>query len=337
VGGGGGGGVTGGVLMGGLGIGWLYYNHAWSWFLEMQLDWNREYLENNALENYGYIIFSMVVRLFPYSFIHLAAIPTALVLLIRQDPRRHPEDALRLRLLSSLYLAWCLQVILLQHPFDYVHFPPMLLGITLLTYWMHCTHHTPWLLKSAAVGFVALALICSPVTRPDYLRLWTACFEQGSSSSIRNELARIPYPDWEELERVAHFLQQEQAQDREVTCYSNDMVHLFLMLDLEPSTRFVYTQGYSEFYPSRKPLIDQALQESPQRFVLTNLMAAGLLASQAKEIGPEGESGYPPAFPERLKSEHPWNLPIAFRSGTLVVHHSSRSAVKKPDSPSGPP
>ncbi|QDT91250.1 hypothetical protein Pan161_29060 [Gimesia algae] len=313
--------ITGGLLMGALGIGWLYWYGALPSFLEMQLDWNQEYLTDKMLDHYGFVIFNMVVRLFPYSFIHLAAIPTALALLVRQNLQRDPSDRLRLHLLSALYLAWCLQVVLLQHPFDYVHFPPLLLGITLLTYWIHCNRSFPRLLKITAGGFIALALICSPVTKPDYLCLWDDCLQQGSTSTIRNQLARIPYPDWEDLERVADYLRQQQTQDREITCYSNDLVHLYLYLDLEPSTRYVYSHHQATFFPSKRSLILKALRNSPQKYILTNLMTPGLLVNQAKEIGPEGPHGYPPAFPDNLKSDYPWNLPIAFRSGTLAVHH----------------
>ena len=323
--------ITGGILVGVLGTGWLYFNGAWPWFLEMQLDWNREYLtdKTNNLQNYGYVVFSMVVRLFPYSFIHLAAVPTALALLIRQDPKRNDSDKLRLQLLSTLYLAWCLQVLLLQHPFDYVHFPPLLLGIVLLTFWIHCHQRFPRMLKTAAGSFVVLALICSPVTKPAYLKLWEDCLQQGSTGSIRNRLARIPFPDWEDMERVADYLRRQQAQDNEITCYSNDLVHLFLYLDLEPSTRYVYSHHHATYFPSKQPAIYKALRNSPQKYILTNLMTPGLLVSQAKEIGPEGPFSYPPAFPEDLKSNYPWNLPIAFRSGTLVVHQYPEKPIHK--------
>lgn len=319
--------LTGGLIVGVLGLSWLYLTQTLPWFLEMQLDWNREYLSQEGLGSRYYVYLRMFSRFLPYILIHLVAIPTALMLLVRQDPQRLPREVLRLRLLSSLYLAWVLQVVLLQHPFDYVHFPPLLLGMTLLVYTFHCTRRAPvtrWLLTGS---FLVMALMFSPVTKPVYLKLWGTCFQQGSTSAIRNQLARIPFPDWEDLDHVAAFLKSQQARDREVTCFSNDMVHLYLDLNLEPSTRYVYTQTYIEFFPSRRPLIFEDLEKSPQRFVLSNLMAGGLLASQAKEIGPEGPAGYPPAFPENLKSKYPWRLPIAFRSGTLIVHRGSGGMV----------
>ncbi|KAA0135282.1 hypothetical protein FYZ48_18395 [Gimesia chilikensis] len=63
--------------------------------------------------------------------------------------------------------------------------------------------------------------------------------------------------------------------------------------------------------------------------MLSNLMAGGLLVSQAKEIGPEGPNTYPPAFPEHLKAKFPFSLPIAFRSGSLVVHHYQEQPSKE--------
>jgi len=36
--------LAGGLIVGAMGIGWLISSKSWPWFLEMQLEWNREYL-----------------------------------------------------------------------------------------------------------------------------------------------------------------------------------------------------------------------------------------------------------------------------------------------------
>jgi len=297
--------ITGGLVVGLLGIGWLISSKTWPWFLEMQLEWNREYLAaGNSLWNKSLII-NLLARLFPYWLVHLVAIPMAVRSLFKKYPDPARPEIMRLRLLATLYLAWCLQVVLLQHPYDYIHLPPLLLGIAFLTLRVHCSDRISLGYKVLAGGFVILALVLSPVTKPAHLRLWADCIRQGSTNEIRNQLAQIPYPDWQDLERVGDFLKQQQAGNYEVTCYSNDLVHLYRDLNLEPSTRYVYLNTHATYFPSKGPLIKQDLQKSPQRFVLTNLMSAGLLVNQAREIGPAGINSHPPAFPKQLQTQYP--------------------------------
>ena len=277
------------------------------------------------------MIIYLLERLFPYWLVHLVAIPTALISLFKKYPDPALHQIMRLRLLATLYLAWCLQVVLLQHPYDYIHLPPLLLGIAFLTLWYHCIDHISLFHKLLGYGFVSLALNWSPVTKPAHLCLWADCLKQGSSTEIRNKLARIPYPDWQDLERVGEFLKQQQVGDYEVTCYSNDLVHLYRDLKLEPSTRYVYLNTHAIYFPSKRPLIKQALQKSPQRFVLTNLMAAGLLVNQAKESGRTGINSYPPHFPEAVANTVPLEsadcVSFRFSGRASCARESSRKEV----------
>lgn len=327
--------LTGGFIVGAIGIGWLISTKSWPWFLEMQLEWNREYLSTGNNFWHKGAITNLLIRLFPYWLVHLFAIPTAIITLIKIYFVPAQPYLIRLRLLATLYLAWCFQVLFLQHPFDYVHFPPLILGITFMTLWFPSVTHNLRFHQVLAYSYVALALWVSPILTSEKIRLWDDCFRQGSTNEIRNQLAQIPFPDWEDLERVGEFLKQQHAGDYEVTCHSNDLVHLYRDLNLEPSTRYVYSNTHVKSFPSKRSQIEQTLKESPQRFVLTNLMAAGLLSRHAKEIGPAGINSYPPAFPKHLESQYPWNLPIAFRSGTLVVlrvpqNTSAKEQTSKP-------
>ncbi|MCH9655764.1 MAG: hypothetical protein K0U86_13940 [Planctomycetes bacterium] len=323
--------LTGGLIVGAMGIAWLISSTSWPWFLEMQLEWNREYLSSGSvLWNKG-LITNLGIRLFPYWLVHLFAIPTALITLFKMNFIPDRPNLIRLKLLATLYLAWCLQVLILQHPFDYIHVPPLLLGIAFMTLWFHCARHNVTFHKVLAYSFVCLALYLSPALKPEKIMLWSDCLKNGSTNEIRNQLAQIPFPDWKDLERVGEFLEQQKAGDYEVTCHSNDLVHLYRDLNLEPSTRYVYSNTHTNYFPSKRSQIKKTLLESQQRFVLTNLMSAGLFSNQAKENGPLGINSYPPAFPKQLQTQYPWNLPIAFRSGTLVVHRTpGNAAATKP-------
>ncbi len=310
--------LTGGVLAGLAGIAWLAVSGAWPWFLDMMLHWNPEYVQAGGSLWKGFILRAMLYRLSPFCLVHLLAVPVAAVVILkggRAGDRRGP-----LWLPAVLYLSWCAQVVLLQHPYDYVHLPPILLGIVLLVLWLGLDWRQHPGRRLFAYAALCVAVMFSPAKDSHRVRLWTASLRSGSTSELRNKLAQIPYPDWEDLERVGEFLADQNVQDGEVTCWSNDLVHLYRDLDLEPSTRFVYADTHLRYFPSRREEIQKALVASKQRYVLTNLMAGGLIADQAKAIGPEGQLGFPPGFPEELRREFPWNLPIAFRAGSLVVH-----------------
>ncbi len=310
--------VTGGLTAGAVGAGWLVATGAWPWLFDMLLHWNPEYVSSGDHFWQSFVIRALLFRLSPFWMVHLVAIPVAVTSLLRQRPEsqigRHG------RLLPVLYLGWCVQVLLLQHPFDYVHLPPVLLGTAWLSLWLAENWQGRAGIRLMSYMAVCTAVMFSPIKDVQRLKLWSRCVTEGSTAELRNRLAQIPYPDWQDLEQVGQFLKQQGARDHEVTCWSNDLVHLYRDLDLEPSTRFVYANTHLTHFNSRRQMILDALNSSQHKFVLTNAMAGGLLASQAKEIGMEGPTGLPPGFPEAMRQEFPWHLPIAYRSGSLIVH-----------------
>ena len=70
-----------------------------------------------------------VARFFPWAFIHAAAVPIAVRQIWRT--RSHATSA-RTALLAGFYLAWLFQAVVLQHLFDYIHAPAILLGLAVV-------------------------------------------------------------------------------------------------------------------------------------------------------------------------------------------------------------
>jgi hypothetical protein len=310
--------VGGGLAAGAIGVGWLAATGAWPSFVDMLLHWNPEYVSSGDHFWQGFVIRALLFRLSPFWFVHLVAILVAVATLMRR--RSKGQTVRSQKLLPVLYLGWCGQVMLLQHPFDYVHLPPILIGTAWLCLWLAENWQQRPGLRLLAYAAVCAAVMFSPIKDVERLKLWSRCLSEGSTADLRNRLAQIAYPDWQDLARVGQFLKQQEAKDNEVTCWSNDLVHLYRDLEIEPSTRFVYANTHLTHFQSRRQMILDALNSSQHKYVLTNAMAGGLLASQAKEIGPEGSQGLPPGFPQSMRQEFPWHLPIAFRSGSLIVH-----------------
>ena len=77
------------------------------------------------------------MRLFPWVLIHLAAVPVALSVI-----RSHNHG--RQTLIAGLYLGWLLQALALQHLFDYVHVPAILLGLTVVFSQAVLTQRAVW-------------------------------------------------------------------------------------------------------------------------------------------------------------------------------------------------
>ena len=105
-----------------------------------------------------------------------------------------------------------------------------------------------------------------------------------------------------------------------VTAYNVHLVHLYPMLGLEPSTRFVFLETISRLFPDQRKMIQRTLERSRQRFVVTELIESGMTEMDATAVGPAGPSAPPPAFPEGIQDTFPWSHPVVFRSGRYLVH-----------------
>jgi len=222
-------------------------------------------------------------------------------------------------MLAAFYIAWMCQSFFLQHLFDYVYAPGIILAIAVLaTLPLSAPARLYW--RSAVAAFLVLATCTSPVVRADRLEMWSTCLTQGSTPQVRNRLALLDWPDWEAMSEVEKFLRDQQVRHGEVTCYNNDLIYIYWNLNLKPSTRFVYAEALMMFFPDERERILNAIQKSPQRFIISDLHSVdGLSEEDIAAISP-GQPDLPPAFPVRVRKIFPFNHPVVFRSGSIVVH-----------------
>lgn len=322
--------LSGGLLAGAAGWAWLVESGAWPSFYSTLTEWNPRYFQAGREHWTTGRFIAMTVRLWPWSVLHLAAIPIAAATLWRTfAPRfaREPANpasgpAVLQPLLSAFYLAWCLHAFFLQHLFDYVHAPVQLIAVMVLSCRM-ATEAGPgrqrvW--RAAACAVAVLALAVSPLLRAERLKLWPVCVKGPGSARLQDALAHFKNPQRVDLARVAGYLRRQRVRDRDVCCYNSDLVSLYQSLDLRPPTRFVYLYELLLFFPERHAEIRQALEQSGHRFVVTDLVSCGVPRRLAEEIGPEGPLAPPPAWQRLPADRYPWSHPVVFRSGTYLVH-----------------
>jgi hypothetical protein len=377
--------MSGGLLIGGLGVAELVWSGAWPYFVTTLVDWNPRYVAA-ACEQWTFARFAtMQVRFFPWQLLHLAAIPIALVTVGRQaqgksksqkveksksrtdqtpdalSPGLSGSSTLRLfdsstfALFSLFYLAWLIQSYWLQHLFDYVHAPAVLLAIVMVAASfarraaepsranvgasLHdasssrheatgapCSPVRPRIgrfsRRCAVAAFAVLVSLTTPVVRPHRLACWGTCVTVGSTAQVRDRLKAFSVPNWQDFDRVAAFLREHRIRDGELTCYNSTAVHLYGILGLGPSTRYVYLEQIMIYFPDRHATFLQALSDSRQRYVVTDLIASGLSPSGIARLCAEGPLADPPRFPSRLRDVYPWSQPAVFRAGPYLVHRA---------------
>lgn len=306
--------IVGGGLAGIAGVLWLIGTGAWPEFIEVFTRWNPEYTAQTWKD--------LPVRLRefhdffrPWGYLHFVAIPVAVWSLwrIRSSERANAARAL----LAAFYLAWLGQAIILQRGFDYVRIPDTLLALAIAasTRWVSGFVLLVW-------GFAFVAL-CS--VQPVVLTMWPRCWTDGSTPEVRDRLGH--YVDvhcgtkWAELNDVAGFLRtiQPPLRDRELNCWHDSTHPLYLMLDLDPATRYMH---YGTVFPitSQSDRIRQEVADSPQRFVVSDLRRMSYKLSDAYAPGADGVHSLPSWFPVSQRDKYPWNQPIVYRSGRYLVH-----------------
>jgi hypothetical protein len=293
--------VAGGLAVGAAGVGWLVMTGAWPAFYEVMFVWNREYFTYNVLgaeSHMGPVWFA--VRFFPWVFVHLFAVPIALWSLWRRGPVSP--------LLAGFYLAWLLQAALLQHLFDYVHVPPIMLGLTVLG--AHGLARASEGGGRAVLGYGLIGLVWSGVgvwaPRAD---AWRECVTRGSTPAVRDRLTLVHRVQWTDLDETADFLRAQNVQDGEVTCFSLPTVALYGELNLAPSTRYLFVHDHLDIFASRRAIILSALVESRQRFVVCDLNRFGM--ERFREFLDRGEG--PP-------TDYAWADRVVFRAGPYIVY-----------------
>lgn len=333
--------ILGGLFMGVPGVAWLIQTGASPYWLETMREWNPRYLAAGR-ENWVWPRFvTMFWRMQPWYCLHLLAIPLALSELaswagtLRHRPppiASHPETVSRLTrcALAAAYLATLAHVFLLQHLFDYVHAPTVLLAIVVVGIWLaqpQRSRHWRWL----TLAFGLLVAIQSPLLKPQRVRLWWACVTQPSSARLQDRLALLPNPHRVHLERVAEFLSEKTPTRTAVNVLNSDLVSLYARLDLRPPTRFVYMWELLLYFPRQREEIMAELENSGHRFVVSDLISCGMSPAAAWEIGPDGPHAPPPKYLASQVAKYPWSQPVVFRSGPYMVHEV-RGPLGKPGS-----
>ena len=114
--------LVGGILVGAAGIAWLQATGGWPHFVETVFDWNRDYLAVDVYEGASRldVWIAFAYRNWPWCIAYAIAVPYALSLLARGE--RGPSG-----LLAAFFLGWLLQAVVLQHCYDYVHSPALML------------------------------------------------------------------------------------------------------------------------------------------------------------------------------------------------------------------
>lgn len=325
------------VLLGGLlaalgGLVWLVQTEAWPYWLETMREWNPRYFaagkENWVLPRFQ----AMVWRMQPWFALHFLALPISVLSLgpslgRPRDSTAKSLSGLARRALSAIYLATMTHVFLLQHLFDYVHAPALILAIAVVGTWLVLPNRSVcWRLAIMVFGLVVIS--SSPILSRQRLRLWWACLTQPNNPKLQDRLALLSNPNRGHLERVADFLRRQAPRDGEVCVFNSDLVGLYQRLQIRPPTRYVYLFELMTYFPKQRSEILSSVTASSHRFVVTDLAGCGMTLSQALEIGPDGPNAPPPAYRTVSHRNYPWSHPVVFRSGTYLVHEVTRPLDK---------
>jgi hypothetical protein len=294
--------LAGGIIVGAAGVAWMIASGAWPHFVAMSTDWNREYFAYDVTEGRRWwMAAGFVVRSFPWVLIHLAAIPIG----VRDLWRERNASAV---LLSALYLGWLVQGFLLQHLFDYVHAPAMLLGFAVV--FGRVTVAGPLPQRLFAAFLVMCVMFRVPILLREPLRAWPKCWTEGSSPAVRDQTGKIPAvhrANWRELQGVSEFLRHNNVRDGELTCFNMPTTALLRELDVEAATRYHFFQNNWLTFRRHRPRIYADLAASRQRYVVIDLLWRQGIALKDPDL-----DQLPPRW-ERWKSR------IVYQSGRYVV------------------
>jgi hypothetical protein len=331
--------LCGGLVAGGAGIAWMLSTGCWPWFLETLREWNPRYFQAGREHWTKARFVAMSARLWPWSAVHLVAVPLTLRAVLttvigRNRPKAEDQGLAPPRraatpLLAAFYLAWLAHAYFLQHLFDYVHVPAVLIALLFLADLAsrRAAPSNAW--RVAYAGFAILALLASPIVRGERLKLWSECVAGPNSPRLQDRLAHLRNPNREDLARVAEYLRRCNVEGREVCFYNSDFVALYQSLRLTPPTRFVYLHELLVFFPDRHAEMQVQLAHAGLRYVVTDLVACGMPRQLAEQIGLEGPLAPPPAY-NRGRTGFPWALPVVYRAGTYLVHKVDRPLEAMP-------
>ena len=260
--------VVGGLLTGAVGIAAMVAAGVWEPYLAHLTTWAGEYPRADLYGPYGrgLMLLGRAWVNLPWSVLYLVALPAAPMALagacLGGRFAVSPERAL----LGAALTAWAAQAFLLQHVFDYVHLPAVLLAVALL---LDVAAGRVW--PTLLLGLVA-AGGHAPVFA-DRLGVWADCFA-APTPELRDRLARFDRLHWGRLQEVADFLTAEGCRDGEVSLLSDTALPVYQLTGLAAPTRYYIPRNNLLAYRSRRAEILGALAGVPgQRFAVVDLAA----------------------------------------------------------------
>ncbi|HKB06068.1 MAG TPA: hypothetical protein VKD90_27990 [Gemmataceae bacterium] len=325
--------LAGGLLAGSAGALWLIQTGAWSPMWDVLRNWNPEYYKWSWADA-GYKVRLVSAYFAPFSLLHFAAVPVALIAVVRRDPSR--------AILAVLYLGWLAQATLIQKPLDYAHAPPTLLGLAVLAIhrWPVGPIFLAWCVAAGLVHefdgesrtmadlrraypiTVKAVIPHHPIARSDRLALWGRCWHDDSWE-LKDRLTYYPdihcAPHWADLARVADFLRSKDVGDRDVICWHDSTHPLYVQLGIRPGLRFPHVITAMKFRSKLDVIRDEAFQ-SPARYVVSDLVPVSYLHPFGPYPPPGPTTELPRDFPAWGPNVYPWNQPVVFRAGRYIVH-----------------
>ena len=250
-------------------------------------------------------------------------------------------------LLAIFYFGWFIQAVFLQKGFDYVQVPLLLLAMAvvatqrwaigfadliwfaMLAILMNCPALAP-LAQRLEPWLPSIRSYQDALTDFQILKLWPRCWGEGGSPELRNKLAHFTHvhcgTDWEDLEAVAGYLRtlNPSLGPGELNCWHDSTHPLYLMLNLEPATRYMH-YGTVFGIPRKRETIAEEVASSRQKYVVSDLLRMTWSLDDAYAPGAHGDwHQLPEWFPVSQRNAFPWNQPIVFRAGRYVVHKIER-------------
>lgn len=181
---------------------------------------------------------------------------------------------------------------------DYHQVSPGILGVSVLSAGVSVV---PAMLKRHLLAASAsLVVVLSGQRLPERLSRWFDCFKEGSSWSMKTELAQGRWPDWANLNPVVEFLADQNVTTGNVTCFTVHSIHVDDVLRSRPSTRYLGISIWLELFPAHRGQIAETVKTSGHRYVLTDSDEA-----------------------EMNRDHFPANLPVVVHSWNFCVHRAA--------------
>ncbi|WP_166823881.1 hypothetical protein [Thalassoroseus pseudoceratinae] len=312
--------LVGGLIIGGAGVGWMMSVGCWSAFWETMTKWNPEYATSGQAHKTFIRYLELLYFLSPWVWLHVLAVPVACLAIRRSFRADRTDSDLPVALLSICYLTWTIQAFALQHLFHYIHVAPILLGIVVVA--MSFRSRVSSLGRVGVLGFVTVAVLCSPLLRFERLGLWWPSIRSPLPVRVAERLGgATANRQLEDIDKVADFLAENEVGTRDVWCYNSELVALYDRMRLTPPTRYVYTLELLVFLPSRRQEIWQAHRNTPIRYLVANIETSLLRDQQIREVKDRARSLRTGGdMPESdIPLPYPLDSPIVYTAGNYYV------------------